>query len=129
MKKLFVALGGFLLTSSVMAASLSVCTGQPQAADGVQITGTAGFTAAASGSTGFVINAFKPKCSANVYASIEQDEIALGVAAGSKKGKNLFTGGTGGGAVKAGTTQFPNGVAQSDTDSAATTALAEAISS
>ncbi len=131
MKKISVAVTAFLAASSVYAAPLTVCTAPTAAGNGASITTAGdGFTPASGGAAGFVLNTFQPKCSANVYASIEQNEIALGVASGSKKGKNLFTGGTGGGGVKplnAG--GYPNGVASTDTDSNATTALAAAMAS
>ncbi len=124
MKKISFAVTAFMAASSVYAASASVCSAPTNAGDGTAISGTLGFTAAASGSTGFVINTFTPKCSANVFAAVEQSEISLATAAGSKKGKNMFTGSTNGGGVKPTGTLFPNGVATGDTTTAVTTALA-----
>jgi len=124
MKKISFAVTAMLAASSVYAASESVCSAPTTAGDGTAISGTLGFTAAASGSTGFVINTFTPKCSANVFAAVEQSEISLATAAGSKKGKNMFTGSTNGGGVKPTGTLFPNGVATGDTTTAVTTALA-----
>lgn len=124
MKKVLVLMTGLLAASTVFAASASVCNAPTAASDGTAISGTTGFTAAAGGTTGFVINTFTPKCSANVYAAIEQSEIAAAVASGSKKGKNLFSGSTNGGGVKPSGTTYANGVASSDTTSAVTTALA-----
>ena len=123
MKKISVALTAMLAASSVYAAPAAVCTADTAAGNGTQITSTVGFTAAAGGSTGFVINNFTPKCSANVHAAIEQSEIALASAAGSKKGKNLFAGSTQGGGV-ASVGQVTNGASATDATGAATTALA-----
>ena len=129
MKKISVAVTAFMAASSVYAASASVCSAFTNASDGTAINGTLGFTAAAGGSTGFVLNQFTPKCSANVYAAVEQSEIALATAAGSKKGKNLFTGSSNGGGVKPTGTLYNNGVATGDTTTAVTTALAAAAGS
>lgn len=129
MKRILVVFGTLCATSSVFAAPAAVCTGVTPGADGTQITGTLGFTAANGGTTGFVVNAFKPKCSANVHAAIEQNETVLAVASGSKKGKKLFTGSTNGGSVQPGTVDFANGVGATDVTTAVTTALAAAMSS
>jgi hypothetical protein len=126
MKKISVVLTTMLAASSVYAASASVCSAPTTAGDGTAITGLIGFTAAASGTTGFVLNSFTPKCSANVFAAVEQSEIALAVAAGSKKGKNMFSGSTNGGGVKPTGTLYNNGVATGDTTGEATTALGAA---
>jgi len=50
---------------------------------------------------GYVKKAFSAKCSANVLSNYSQNNTAFGVVAGSKKGKNVFGGGTGGGGIKA----------------------------
>jgi hypothetical protein len=97
MKKISVAVTAFLAASSVYAAGVKVCDAPTTAGDGVPITSALGYAGTASG---FVINTFTPKCSANVYAAVEQNEIAFAVGSGSKKGKNLFAGSSNGGGVK-----------------------------
>jgi hypothetical protein len=124
MKKLFIATAAIFAASSVYAAPETVCAAPTTAGDGTQITTTYGFTAAASGTAGFVINNFTPKCSANVYAAIEQSEISLAASAGSKKGKNMFSGSTNGGGVKPNGTSYANGVSEAQTKGEATAALA-----
>ena len=123
MKKISVALTAMLAASSVYAAPAAVCTADTTAGNGTQITTTLGFTAAAGGSAGFVINSFTPKCSANVHAAVEQSEIAMASAAGSKKGKNLFAASTNGGGVQS-AGQVTAGASASDVTTAVTTALA-----
>lgn len=127
MKKIAFVIGSMVVASSAFAAGAAVCAAPTSASSGTAITGTLGFTAASGGTTGFVINTFTPKCSANVHAAIEQNEISLAAAAGSKKGKNMFTGSTNGGGVKPTGTTYQNGVA--DTDVAGATAAALASSS
>jgi hypothetical protein len=113
MKKISIAVTAFLAASSVYAAGTSVCAAPTAAGDGTQITSALGYAGTASG---FVINSFTPKCSANVFAAFEQTEIAAAVAAGSKKGKNLFAGSTNGGGVKnVNTTPYANGLTTGDT--------------
>lgn len=129
MKRILVVFGTLCATSSVLAAPAAVCTGVTTAGNGTLITGTVGFTAANAGLTGFVVNNFTPKCSANVHAAIEQNETVLAVASGSSKGKKLFTGSTNGGSVQPGTANFANGVSATDATTAVTTALAAAMSS
>lgn len=79
------------------------------------VSSQANATAACAGGTGanyafsvnsatdsqFVKTAFTVKCSANVYSNYSESATALGVVAGSAKGKNYFGGGTGGGGVAA----------------------------
>lgn len=129
MKKLIIVAASVLAASSVYAAPATVCSRLSAAGNGSAIDGSVGFTAAAGGSTGFVINSFTPKCSANVYAAVEQSEIALAVAAGSAKGKNLFGGSTNGGGVKPADQQFNQGVPEDTVKAGATAALAAGTSS
>mgnify|MGYP000865278804 CR=1 FL=1 len=49
----------------------------------------------------FTKRAFQAKCSQNVFSHYADSSVAFGVVAGSKKGKNYFGGGTGGGGIKA----------------------------
>lgn len=131
MKKILV-LGALCITSSAFAAPAAVCAAPATGSDGTQITGTLGFTAANGGNTGFVVNAFTPKCSANVHAAIEQNETVLAVASGSKKGKTLFSGTTNGGSVQKATSQpttANNGISATDVTTEATAALTAATSS
>lgn len=124
MKKISIVAMTILAASSAFAAPETVCNAPTNAGDGTQIGKQVGFTAAAGGSDGFVINNFTPKCSANVYAAIEQSEISLAAAAGSKKGKNLFSGSTNGGGVKPNGTSYPNGVSEAQAKTEVTAALA-----
>lgn len=124
MKKFLIVAASILTASSAYAAGAAVCTGAASAGNGTAIDGTVGFTSSQTpAGTGFVINSFTPKCSANVHAAVEQDEIKLAVAAGSKKGKNLFSGSTNGGSVAASSTSYANGVSASDVTGATTTAM------
>jgi hypothetical protein len=54
----------------------------------------------------------------------EQSEISLAAAAGSKKGKNMFSGSTNGGGVKPNGTSYPNGASEAQTKTEVTAALA-----
>jgi hypothetical protein len=120
MKKISVAVTAFMAASSVYAAGTAVCAAPTTATDGTQITSSLGYAGTASG---FVINSFTPKCSANVHAAVEQTEIALAVASGSKKGKNLFSGSTNGGGVQS-AGQVANGASASDATGLTAAALA-----
>lgn len=120
MKKISFVVTAMLAASSVYAAPASVCAAPTNAGDGTQISSTTGYGGTASG---FVVNSFTPKCSANVYAAVEQTEIALASAAGSKKGKNVFAGSSNGGGVKS-VAQVANGASASDATAQATAALA-----
>jgi hypothetical protein len=124
MKKISILAMTLLAASSVYAAPATVCDAPTTAGNGTAIDGAQGFTAAAGGSTGFVINSFTPKCSANVWAAVEQSEISLAAAAGSKKGKNMFSGSTNGGGVKPNGTSYPNGASEAQTKTEVTAALA-----
>lgn len=79
MKKISFVVASLVVASSAIAGPARVCDAYTNAQDGTQIGPLVGFTAASGGAVGFVLNAFKPKCSANVYASVEQNEIALGL--------------------------------------------------
>lgn len=76
------------------------------------ISSQANATAACTGGAGgnynvtttanlFVKTAFTVKCSANVVSNYSENGTALGVVAGSSKGKNYFGGGTAGGGIAA----------------------------
>lgn len=123
MKKISIAVTAFLAASSVYAAGTAVCSAPTTAGDGTPIAATTGYGGTASG---FVINVFTPKCSANVYAAVEQDEISLAVAAGSKKGKNVFAGSSNGGGVK-NVAVVSNGAGPSDVTSSTAGLLASAL--
>ena len=86
MKKLFLV-GLCMISPAAFAAGVAACTnGTPN-------------TISAGGATDFVKISFAHKCSANVYAAVEQNNIAFAAAGGSGKGKNVFGGSSGGGAV------------------------------
>lgn len=59
-----------------------------------------GASVSVTGGSDYVRNTFSAKCSANVLSNYSQTSTAFGVVAGSKKGKNVFGGGTGGGGIK-----------------------------
>jgi hypothetical protein len=92
MKKSFVLLCGLFAAAQSFAAGTDICGGTVGAHDA-----TAAVTA---GSNLFVVEAFTPKCSSNTFVAYEQNQVAFVVAAASSKGKNIFTGTTGGGGVK-----------------------------
>ena len=91
MKKILVLLFG-LAAGQVLAAGTEICGGTAGGHDA-----TAAIPVVA---TSFVVQAFTPKCSSNTFVAWEQNQIAFSVAAASAKGKNLFGGTTGGGAVQ-----------------------------
>jgi hypothetical protein len=94
MKNTFVLLFGIAAFSQAFAAGTDICGGQPTAHDA-----TAAVVASTDAAPAFVVNAFTPKCSANVYLAYEQDATAFAVGAASAKGKNVFSGSTNGGGV------------------------------
>lgn len=53
----------------------------------------------AGGANDFVKVSFAHKCSANIYADALQNNVAIAVAGGSGKGKNVFGGTSAGGTV------------------------------
>lgn len=61
---------------------------------------TSGNGTAITAGTNFVKVDFTPKCSANVHMAHSENQVAVGVASGSSKGKNVFSGSTNGGGVK-----------------------------
>lgn len=69
-------------------AATDVCDGN----DGGDVAVTKG--------TDFIVNDFTMKCSKNVFLKYEESATAVGVASVSKKGKNIFAGGSAGGQVK-----------------------------
>lgn len=75
---------------AAQAAATAVCTG----------TGTGGDQTVTATSGNFIVNGFTMKCSANVFLGYDESATAVGVAAASKKGKNIFGGGSAGGQVK-----------------------------
>jgi hypothetical protein len=92
MKKIFVVLFGLATAGQVFAAGTDICGGTAGAHDAT--------AAVAAGGTNFVVTSFTPKCSSNTFVAYEQNQVAFVVAAASAKGKNIFTGTTGGGGVK-----------------------------
>ena len=88
MKK--IALATILTSLSFGAMATAACV------DGAAQTLTAGT---------FIKNVIVPKCSTNVYVDyVENGTVSVGVGAVSKKGKNIFSGNSEGGAVKAAAT-------------------------
>ena len=77
--------------SMAQAAAVAICTGGA-AANGVQVTGTAG--------TNFVVVNFTPKCSTNVVLYGQDNTTYYSVAGGSTKGQTIFIGSSAGGGVK-----------------------------
>ena len=90
MKKIVVLLFG-LAAGQVLAAGTEICGGTAGGHDAAAIPVVA---------SQFVVQSFVPKCSSNTFVAWEQNQIAFAVAAASAKGKNLFGGTTGGGAVQ-----------------------------
>jgi hypothetical protein len=88
MKKLFILLVGLAATAPVLAANTVACSGT--AGNGTVITGAA---------TNFVRNDVLPKCSANTLVNWDQTANGFAVASTSIKGKNVFSGNTGGGSI------------------------------
>lgn len=112
MKKVILAsvvLGATVVSGVVQAAEATVCVsgGTP--------------AAVATSATGFVKVTFTPKCSANTYASVDDNGTYLRVAAASSKGKFPFYGSTVSGGVIASTTSCAaTGCAASDVATAIT---------
>lgn len=73
-------------TANVLAAA--VCSGATTAGNGAAVT-----------ASGFVVQDFTPKCSANVFAEGLDQTSIYAVGAASRKGKNMFGGSTNGGGV------------------------------
>lgn len=90
MKKILVLLFGLFAATQVFA------VGTPCVA-GVATVFVATYLA-----NGFVVQDIATKCSANVNLSVDETTIGFAVAADSNKGKNIFTGNTGGGSVTSG---------------------------
>ena len=92
MKKIFVLLFGLAAAGQVFAQAVTnqvVCAGPASAGNGTLVPG----------GTSFVRTDILPKCSANVFMNYSQTDNGVAVAANSRKGKYIFTGNTGGGAV------------------------------
>lgn len=75
-----------VLSSVAYAGEAAICVG-----DGVSKTVAVGE---------YTKRTFEAKCSANVFSHYADTNLAFGVVAGSKKGKTVFGGGTGGGGIK-----------------------------
>ena len=119
MKKIaYVSILALGVLASAEASALQICSGT--AGDGVLtgLSGTAG--------TNFIMTAFTPKCSNNVFLNAQDINGGAGVAVGSasRKGKTRFGGSTNGGGMTAGLACTQAG-ACTDTDS--TTALSAAV--
>ena len=71
----------------------------------------------------FIVNSFTMKCSANVFLKYDENATAVGVASVSKKGKNIFAGGSAGGQVKPTGTTCTDCTEGSITDGIVTAAL------
>lgn len=89
MKKALLVSLALVFPLAAQAAATAVCTGDTGGDKAV--TTTAGM---------FIVNGFNMKCSTNVFLQYEENATAVGVAAASKKGKNIFAGGSAGGQVK-----------------------------
>ncbi len=90
MKKLLILSCVAAAAASSMANAAQICSATPQAGNG----------AAIAAGTDFVKVNFTPKCSSNTLVFSSESPTAFGVVAGSVKGKNAFSGSTGGGGVK-----------------------------
>ncbi|MCB1942777.1 MAG: hypothetical protein KDI53_12185 [Candidatus Accumulibacter sp.] len=108
-----------LLVSLALAFPLAAQAAVTAVCDG----GTGGDKSVTKGSN-FIINDFTMKCSANVYLKYDENATAVGVAAVSKKGKNIFAGGSAGGQVKPTGTTCTNCTDTSITDTIVAAALA-----
>lgn len=86
MKKLLIV--GLCLVSSASFGAELCTAGAPQQAN-----------LTAGGATDFIKNSFAVKCSANVYLSALQNNVAIAASGGSAKGKNIFGGSSAGGTV------------------------------
>lgn len=123
MKKIHLILASTLVLGFASSAfATAVCTAFPKAQDGTAVTGNQG---------NFIQTTFTPKCSGNVFLDYEQDNLAVGIGAASKKGKSLFKGNSNGGAVAkvsdcASTT---TGCTQTETATQATAGLTDSHSS
>lgn len=86
--------------------------------------GTGASVSVASDSSNFIRQTFSAKCSANVFSNYSQNATAMGVVAGSGKGKNYFGGGTNGGGVRLVTTCATTGCSTTEiSDSNSTTQM------
>jgi hypothetical protein len=96
MKKAIVLALGLMVGSSAFAASVKVCVnGAPQG------TASGNVTLYSTVASMFVVSSFPLKCSANVEASKDENAIAFSIGSLSLKGKSVFEGSSGGGAIKA----------------------------
>lgn len=80
-------------------AAAGVCA-QANAA-GELCASTGGTVTFATAASSFVRTSFNIKCSNNVYSNYAENATAIGIVAGSAKGKNYFGGGTNSGQVTA----------------------------
>ena len=88
MKKIIIALFGRAVAGSSFAAATQVCSGT--GGNGTLIAGNA---------ANFVRIDVLPKCSNNVLLKYDQTANGFAAAGSSSKGKQIFTGNTGGGSV------------------------------
>lgn len=90
------------MKKALILAAVAACAVSSQANATAACSGGTGgnyaFTADTTG-TSFVKTSFTVKCSANVLSNYSEGANALGVVAGSSKGKNFFGGGTAGGGI------------------------------
>lgn len=86
MKKLLIV--GLCLVSSASFGAELCTAGAPQQAN-----------LSAGNATDFIKNSFAIKCSANVYVSALQNNVAIAATGGSAKGKNVFGGTSAGGTI------------------------------
>jgi hypothetical protein len=116
MKRISVLLFGLFAAGQVFAAVTATCISQSTSHSGVVI----------AGSTNFVKTDFLPKCSANVDVKYDQTTIGFAVAGASTKGKQIYSGNTGGGGISpVGTCTGTNSAcAASQLDTPVTNALA-----
>lgn len=114
MKKILIIAGLCLTSSMAFAAGTAVCDG---AGGGTAIAGT---------TTSFIRTGFTPKCSANTHVAYEQNAIAVAAAGGSKKGKSVFGGTSGGGGVNVVTACAQTGCVAGDATGATAALLAQA---
>lgn len=93
MKKIAAVLIGMAAAGQAFAQAgpAQTCNAPASSGAGTTVTATAGTT--------FIVRDFQPRCSANVFASFQQNTVAFAVGSASSKGKNRFVGSTGGGGI------------------------------
>lgn len=85
-------------------AIMASCSFSAMATSACAASTTGSGTAVADSTTAFIKVGFTPKCSANTYVDFVDTNSRVGVGAVSTKGKNIFSGHSEGGAVKASAT-------------------------